>query len=65
VGSYIIVQDTAIGHRVPKPRGPPNPPGAWDAVQEFLAETDAFEIDTTRERFGASNNPQGFLKRVK
>lgn len=52
IGSYIIVQDT-IGT------------GAHDAVQDFLQETDAFELDRSRERLMISNNAGGFLKRVR
>jgi cephalosporin hydroxylase len=59
VGSYIIVQD--LGIVVPLP-GPKNPAAG---VAEFLATTDDFVIDSTRERFVLTNNPGGFLKRVK
>jgi cephalosporin hydroxylase len=52
IGSYIIVQDT-IGT------------GAGTAVQDFLKETDAFELDPDRERLMISNNAGGFLKRVR
>ncbi|MEE2674017.1 MAG: CmcI family methyltransferase [Myxococcota bacterium] len=52
VGSYIIVQDT-IGT------------GAGAAVLDFLSETDAFELDPSRERLMISNNAGGFLKRVR
>lgn len=51
VGSYIIVQDTALG------------PGK--AVQLFLAKNDDFVLDKKRERLLISNNVGGFLKRVK
>lgn len=60
VGGYVIVQDT----------------GAWKAsasefstaslgVADFLASTDAFESDLSRERFMLTNNPTGFLKRIR
>ena len=52
VGSYIIVQDT-VGT------------GAGAAVLDFLRETDAFELDLSRERLMISNNAGGFLKRVR
>lgn len=52
VGSYIIVQDT-LGT------------GAGVAVQDFLKETDAFEIDRSRERLIITNNTGGFLKRIR
>ena len=62
VGSYIIVQDSAInGHPIAKYTGP----GPWEAVEAFLAENDHFVIDKSRERFLLTNNPNGFLKRVR
>lgn len=51
VGSYLIVQDTAVG--------------PLKAVNEFLAENDRFVIDKDRERLWITNNVNGFLKRVK
>jgi cephalosporin hydroxylase len=62
VGGYIIVQDTNInGHPVSPGWGD----GPWEAVEAFLAETDAFEIDRTRERFLFTFSPNGYLKRIK
>ena len=61
VGSYILVQDTAVnGH----PVAPNFGPGPWEAVEDFLEDNKNFEIDKSRERFGMTNNPNGFLKRV-
>jgi len=60
VGSYIIVQDTGIGV--------PTYGMGWagDAVRDFLASRDDFEVDLTRdERFLITNNARGFLKRVR
>lgn len=51
-GSYIIVQDT-LGT------------GAGEAVQDFVAISDDFEIDLSRNRYLLSNNLNGFLKRVR
>jgi cephalosporin hydroxylase len=65
VGSYIIVQDTVIGHRVPRFEDPKWMPGAWEAVHAFLAENDNFVIDARRERLLVTNNADGFLKRVR
>lgn len=60
-GSYLIVEDTNLnGHPVRSDFGP----GPMEAVQEFLAETDAFVIDTTKEKFHLTFNPHGYLKRV-
>lgn len=51
-GSYIIVQDTWGT-------------GAGEAVQDFLATDDGFEIDKSRHRFVLTSNFNGFLKRVR
>jgi cephalosporin hydroxylase len=59
VGSYIIVQDTGIG----EPAYGFN--WAGDAVRDFLARNDDFEVDLSRERFLITNNAHGFLKRVR
>jgi cephalosporin hydroxylase len=61
-GSYLVVEDTNVnGH----PSFPAHGPGPWEAVQEFLASTDAFEVDRDCERFLLTFNPGGWLKRVK
>lgn len=62
VGGYLIVEDTNInGH----PSYPEFGPGPMEALEEFLGETDAFEIDLTCERFLLTMNPKGYLRRVK
>lgn len=61
-GSYINVQDTAMnGH----PTAPDYGPGPYEAVEAFLAETDDFVADRSRERHMMTNNPMGFLQRVR
>ena len=60
VGSYLIVQDT--GMAVPSPK---ESMGPSLAVEEFLAADDRFEIDRRRERLVLTNNPGGFLKRIR
>lgn len=40
-------------------------PGPLVAAHRFLAETDEFVIDRTREKFLLTYSPDGFLKRVK
>lgn len=61
-GSYVIAQDGFIhGH----PIRPDVPPGPYEAVQEYLKETDDFEVDRSRERLLFTFNPGGFLKRVR
>jgi cephalosporin hydroxylase len=62
VGGYMIVEDTNInGH----PTHPEFGPGPMEAVNTFLSETDAFEVDRNCERFLLTMNPSGFLRRVK
>jgi len=39
-------------------------PGPMEAVDGFLATTDAFVVDRDRERFFVSLNPRGYLHRV-
>jgi cephalosporin hydroxylase len=58
-GSYIIVQDTGIWK--------PSPQKSWasEGVRLFLAANKAFVVDRKRERFLVTNNPRGYLKRVR
>jgi cephalosporin hydroxylase len=59
-GSYLIVEDTNVnGH----PAMPEHGPGPMEALDEFLAETDEFEIDAAREKFFLTFNPRGFLRK--
>lgn len=51
VGSYIIIQDTAMGSIL--------------AIDEFLEATDEFVADRKRERYSDTNSVRGYLKRVK
>src|SRR4030095_3652992 len=61
-GSYLIVQDTHFnGHPILPKFGP----GPMEAVQEFLRSNRDFEPDPSREKFGMTFNPGGFLKRVR
>jgi cephalosporin hydroxylase len=61
-GGYIIVQDTSMnGH----PTAPDYGPGPYEAVEAFLAETGDFVADRSRERLMMTNNPMGFLKRIR
>ena len=61
-GSYNIVQDSAMnGH----PTAPDYGPGPYEAIEAFLAETSDFEAERSRERLMMTNNPMGFLKRVR
>jgi hypothetical protein len=38
--------------------------GGADTAEVFLAESDAFDSDRSRERFWLTNCPQAWLKRV-
>jgi cephalosporin hydroxylase/predicted O-methyltransferase YrrM len=59
-GSYVVIEDTIVnGHPAWRNFGP----GPWEAVKR-LAGGD-FVSDATREKFGLTFNPRGFLKRVK
>lgn len=58
-GCYLVVEDTNIaGH----PVSPAAWPGPMEAVDDFLAENDRFEIDHGCEKFGLTFNPRGFLR---
>jgi cephalosporin hydroxylase len=57
-----VVEDTDInGHPVLGEFGP----GPWEAVREFLKNDSRFVVDRTREKYGVSQNPGGWLKRVR
>ena len=59
-GSYLIVQDTHFnGHPILRRFGP----GPWEAVQDFLQSNRDFEVDRSREKFGMTFNPGGFLRK--
>jgi cephalosporin hydroxylase len=59
-GSYLVVEDTNVnGHPVMPEHGP----GPMEALEQFLDETDEFEIDPAREKFFLTFNPRGFLRK--
>jgi cephalosporin hydroxylase len=59
-GSYLVVEDTNVnGH----PVFPEFGPGPMEAVVDFLAATDEFEVDQDMERHLVSFNPNGWLRR--
>jgi cephalosporin hydroxylase len=60
VGGYLIVEDSNIG-QIRKDLLP----GPLEAIEVFLARTDEFEIDRAREKFLITQNPSGYLRRVR
>jgi cephalosporin hydroxylase len=61
LGYYLIVEDTNVNGN---PVVPEFGPGPREAVAAFLAEQASFVVDDTREKFGLTFNPGGYLKRV-
>jgi cephalosporin hydroxylase len=59
-GSYLIVEDTNI-NSWSEGYGP----GPLEAVRDFLAEDDRFEVDRSKEKFFLTFNPGGYLRRVR
>ncbi len=60
-GCYLIVEDGNVnGHPVRPDFGP----GPLEAIRTFLAENAGWEVDRHRERFLATWNPSGYLKRI-
>ena len=60
--SYLIVQDSNVnGH----PALPDFGPGPFEAIEEFLAENDEFQVDKRRERLLFTMHPNGYLRRVR
>lgn len=55
VGQYIIVEDTDAPDRINGPAF---------AVERFLKSNKNFVVDKSREKFGVSSNPGGYLLRI-
>lgn len=58
-GGYFVVEDSICHHGLDV--GPR--PGPFEAIEAFVAENPAFEIDRSRESFLITWNPKGFLRR--
>jgi len=59
-GDYLIVEHTSVnGHPVFADFGL----GPMEALDEFLAEKNDFDIDASREKLLLTFNPRGFLRR--
>jgi cephalosporin hydroxylase len=61
LGSYLIVEDTNLNNPIEWCLGP----GPHEAVMDFLKTHPEFEIDKTCEKFMMTQNPNGYLKRIK
>ena len=66
-GGYLIVEDSNVnGHPVvPDYQEPGLAPvgGPMEAIGDFLAERDDFEIDTDKHRYMLTFNPNGYLRK--
>lgn len=64
LNSYIVIQDTHLNghpnHHICVPGE-----GPLEAVEEFLKINNDFEIDPTKEKYFITQNPSGFLKRIR
>ncbi len=61
-GSYPIVEDTHFnGHPILPKFGP----GPGEAVAEFLPTHPEFQPGASREKFGMTFNPGGYLRRAR
>jgi len=61
-GNYLVAEDGDInGHPVYPEFGP----GPYEAVSEFLASNGDFAPDKTREKYGITFFPNGWLKRLR
>jgi cephalosporin hydroxylase len=59
-GCYLVVEDTWMGRSVRLDQGA----GPADALAEWLAEDQPFELDRWRERLLLTHNTGGYLRRV-
>lgn len=66
-GCYLVVEDTHLnGHPLRLAFTPaPGHEGPWEAVEAWLPRHPEFQRDRTREKFGFTFNPGGWLKRVR
>ncbi|HEY1207024.1 MAG: CmcI family methyltransferase [Bryobacteraceae bacterium] len=66
-GCYLVVDDTHLnGHPLRLAFTPtPGHGGPWEALEEWLPKHPEFQPDRSREKFGFTFNPGGWLKRVR
>jgi cephalosporin hydroxylase len=61
-GCYLVVEDTSVnGH----PLLPDFGPGPMEALRRWLRRNPDFEVDRTREKFLATLNPGGYVRRAR
>jgi len=60
IGQYLIVEDTCIGHTACMDFGP----GPNEALQDWLPGHSEFKVDNTRTRWGLTQHPGGYLKKI-
>ncbi len=60
-GCYLVVEDGVVNGN---PVEPNFGPGPTEALEEWLSTKPPFEVDTSREKFLATFNPGGYLRRV-
>lgn len=61
-GQFMVVEDTCLhGH----PVRPNDPPGPYEAVEWYLSHWHDFERDSVGEKYLITQNPGGWLKKVK
>ncbi|MFN2606527.1 MAG: CmcI family methyltransferase [Acidimicrobiales bacterium] len=65
VGSYLIVEDGIVDVFRPWEALGVSYEGPLAAIEAFLRTTDDFEVDAGRERYVLTQNPRGFLRRVR
>jgi cephalosporin hydroxylase len=59
---YYVVEDTLLGAFVPFGKQRPR---AYEAVHEFLKESEDFTTDRNREKWFITSNPEGFLVKTR
>jgi cephalosporin hydroxylase len=59
-GQYFIVEDGICHHGLEV--GPQ--PGPYEAIETFISRNKTFIVDRTREAFGITWNPKGYLKKI-
>jgi cephalosporin hydroxylase len=66
-GNYLVVQDTHLnGHPIRVPFSPdPGHDGPMEALWEFLPKHPEYLQDRSREKFGSTHNPGGWLRRIR